>query len=92
MDIMAIEDGLLPLTYATQTHTLAIIYNSAKFRLQSNVGLLNRIRWPLQSHDEGWRWRNTIVGVVDADKKGRRNRPVCFLAFVHTKTSPFFTV
>lgn len=26
MDIMAIEDGLLPLTYATQTHTHASNY------------------------------------------------------------------
>lgn len=67
MNIMAIEDGLLPLTYVTHTSKyLQQCKVSSSVKTLTNNWLLNYISSSLKSHDGERRWQSTIIG-VDAD-------------------------
>ena len=62
MNIMAIEDGLVPLTYVSSASKyLQQCKVTSSVKTLTNSWLLN-ISSSLKSHDREWRWPCTIIG------------------------------
>lgn len=69
MNIMAIEDGLVPLTnVSSASKYLQQCKVTSSVKTLANSWLLNYISSSLKSHDREWRWQCTIIG-EDADQR-----------------------